>query len=509
MSSSFISVIPPFLVIGLVILTRKVVLSLGAGITCGAILLEDWQFGEALHSIWKSFLGIFHTQEGWNTGNLQILSFLLLLGVLTGFITAMGGNRAFGQIIGRRIHTKKGAQTMTAVSGVALFPDDVFNMFATSQITSPVLDHVKVPRTKLAYLLHSTSDPTCVLCPLSSWGAYIIAILASIFASMELQTSPVLAFMIIATTNFYALTTLVLAFSSAIFDINIGKMATLKPARKWTGSAVSAKGNVWHMIIPISLLVGGSGLVILITGWRGSESKNIIDIFANSNVSYSLMLGAFLACAVSSILFCRFTSSFNHYLKSLKSVFAQGIRTTMPAVLILLFAWMLSSFIEELGTGQYLASLIKQWNMSPSFLPVTLFLLTGVMAFSTGTSWGTFAVMLPISAQIAAAADPDMLYILMSAVLSGSLFGDHCSPVSDTTTVASAAAGCTQMEHVVTQLPYALICAAISTVSFLIIGLTGHRIPAYLLAIILLACCVLFFARFPHIFNSKSEQADG
>ena len=493
MEYSIWSIVPPILIITLVILTRKIVLSLGLGILLASFIAANGSITYAIQAILQAVTGLFYDDGGWNSGNLYVLGFLLLLGALTGLISALGGNRAFGQAIGRRIHTKQGAQLMTATCGISLFPDDVFNMFVTSQITGPVIDHAKVPRTKLAYLIHSTSDPTCVICPLSSWGAYIIGILTSIFAAHSITDNPLVAFMLIATTNFYALSTLLFAFSSAAFDINIGRMRRSVKSRQLHGSSESSQGSIWDLIIPISLLIIGAIATMVITGYINSDAPSLMNIFSNSQVGLSLIIGAGLATFVGFLLYIRQVFANRQTISQLGSILGKGMKTTLPAVEILLYAWVLSDFIDQLETGSYLAGLIESIALPAAFLPLIFFLLTGAMAFATGTSWGTFAIMLPIAAQIAEVTDPSLLFFLMSAVLSGSLFGDHCSPVSDTTTVAAAAAGCTQIEHVATQLPYALICATITAISFLLLGISGMRWISYLFIIGVIGLLIHYF----------------
>lgn len=495
MEFSFLSIVPPMIIIALVIITRKIVLSLGIGIILSSIILEKGHIVNAFKLMLEAIVQLFYSDGKWNSGNLYVLSFLLLLGVLTGLISSLGGNRAFGEWIGRRIHTKKGAQLMTTAFGVSLFPDDVFNMFATSQIAGPVLDHAKVPRTKLAYIIHSTSDPTCVICPLSSWGAYIIAILTTIFTTQQISASPIMAFMIIATTNFYALSTLLFVFSSAAFDINIGKMKNYRPNIQNKVVSSSSIGSIWHLIIPISLLIVGAVSSMVVTGYMNSETPTFMSIFSNSEVSLSLVIGASLATFFSLFLYLYQVYAKKKTVRALIPILKSGMNTTLPAIEILLYAWVLSSFIGQLETGAYLASIIDHVTLPAYFLPFILFLITGAMAFATGTSWGTFAIMLPIAAQIANNSDPSLLFFMMSAVLSGSLFGDHCSPVSDTTTVASAAAGISQIDHVTTQLPYALICAAITAVSFLLLGVSGMRWVPYLFIIATIILLIIYFKR--------------
>lgn len=496
MEYTFLSIIPPIIIITLVIITRKIVLSLGTGIVISALILENGHIGEALQTMLKAIVHLFYSDGEWSSGNLYVLSFLLLLGALTGLITVLGGNKAFGEKIGRRVRTKRGAQLMTATCGVTLFPDDVFNMFVTSQINGPVMDHAKVPRTKLAYIIHSTSDPTCVMFPLSSWGAYIIAILSTIFATQHINQNPLMAFLIIATTNFYAISTLLCVFTSATFDINIGKMKNpITPIHQVNVDSNKVVGTIWDLIIPVGALIVVAISTMMYTGYQNSETPTIMSIFTNSSVSLSLVTGAAVATLISLLLYTRQVSQKKQSFKDLGVILKKGMKTTIPAVEILLYAWLLSDFIGQLGTGEYLAHFMEVITLPTSFLPFILFILTGAMAFATGTSWGTFAIMLPIAAQISVASDPSIMFFLMSAVLSGSLFGDHCSPVSDTTTVASAAAGCKQMEHVVTQLPYALTCASITAVSFLLLGFSGTRWLPYIFIIAMIVLFAIYFKR--------------
>ncbi|MGM9987961.1 MAG: Na+/H+ antiporter NhaC family protein [Bacillaceae bacterium] len=496
MSNTIFCLLPPLVIIGMVIMTRRVVLSLGVGVIVGSLVVTSFQPMETIKKIGEVIRNLFLDGESLNTGNLYILAFLLLLGLLTGFINVLGGNEAFGRLAKKKIKSKRGATVTTAAMGMTLFPDDVFNMFSVGQIARPIVDAHRLSRQKLAYLLHTTSDPLCVLCPISSWGAYIISILAMIFTTNALDHNALISFVKIAPMNFYAITSIILVFTVAYFHINIGKMkeaeATVQTKKAIDTENAHPYSSVWDLLLPIVTLIVVALVSIVMTGYNNSDSNTVtlLNIFENAEVSLSLILGSFTALVITLILYGR-----NVYIRkntaisTFKIAINDGLRTTLPAIIILLFAWMVSDLTKQLETGYYLADFVNNISLPFMLLPFTMFLLTGFMAFSTGTSWGTFAIMLPIAAQISIATDEAEMFSMMAAVLAGSLFGDHSSPISDTTTVAAAAAGCNQFDHFQTQLPYTLTAASITAISFLIFGFTD----SYLLTYGFIALCICGF----------------
>jgi len=520
MENTIYSLLPPLLAILMVVITRRVLLSLGTGILAAALLLAEFNIGKTLSIMGDAIKGIFIADGELNTYSLFIILFLILLGIITAFISISGGSRAFGDWAMKRVKTRVGAQLVGAFLGVIIFIDDYFNALAVGQITRPITDRQKVSRAKLAYIIDSTSAPMCVISPISSWGAYIIALIGTILAAHGVKEySAFSAFMQIVPMNFYALAALAMVFIVALRNVEIGPMKVHEDRAIQEGIVVdqskpvpgelkddlptSTKGTVGDLVWPIAALVVGTIGAMLWTGLSAVEGEaTIFKILENTDVTKSLVTGGLLGLAVSLILFVRQAV----VLKGVDTnVFGkgllEGIKSMLPAIYILLFAWVIVDLIGRLETGTYLAGIVESSNMNISFLPFLLFLVAGIMAFSTGTSWGSFGILLPIAGDIAAASDISMLLPALAAVLAGAVFGDHCSPISDTTILSSTGAGSNHMDHVMTQLPYALITAAISAVGFLVIGFTGSTFAA-------LAVVGILLAAFAFIFGSKPQHAE-
>lgn len=505
MEGTIYSIIPAIIMLVLVLLTRKVLLSLGAGIVIGALFIHDFAVIESVNEIGIIFYQIFVTDGAINTGNVLLLSFLLLLGVLTAFLTASGGSTAFGEWMIKRIRTRKGAQLMTGVLGLVIFIDDYFNSLAVGQIARPLTDRHNISRAKLAYLIDSTSAPVTVISPISSWGAYIIGIIGGLLTANEVTgIQPLEAFIKMIPLNFYALAALILVFIVAYFKVDIGAMRVHEHRAKTEGVLLKPdggkvpgdlsnvfkphnKGKVYHLLIPILVLVIVTVISMVMTGIKASAPDvTLLTTFANTDVNLSLFIGG-LAAVLTALLF---------HLKQgqpkaeWRTIFYEGIKTMLPAIYILLLAWMIGSVIGELNTGEFLAQLVSDASISSTFFPILFFIIASLMALATGSSWGTFGIMLPIAAEVAVLTDVTMLLPSLSAVLAGSVFGDHCTPISDTTILSSTGAGSNHIEHVITQLPYALIAAAAASLGFLIIGLTNQVFLALAATLLLIAAVV-------------------
>lgn len=489
MEGEFYSLIPAILMLVLVLLTRKVLLSLGAGIIVGALMLQNFNILETMKEVGVAFQNIFyHVEDGFQVGNLYLLLFLLLLGIITAFMTASGGSKAFGDWAIQKVKSRRGAQLVPSFLGILIFIDDYFNSLAVGQVARPVTDRHKVSRAKLAYFIDSTSAPITVITPISSWGAYIIGTLGAIFIANDVTTyQPLEAFVKMIPMNMYAFAAILLVFLVAIFNINVGPMKKHETRAIKTGELYDeAKGNIagdlkttisvhehgkiMHLIIPIGVLVTGTIIAMLWTGYLGTEGQaTILSLFENTNVNLSLFTGGLLAVIVASILY-----GFQKHPKTdFFSIYKEGIRSMLPAIYILILAWMIGTIIDRLDTGVYLAELVEKAAISPNYLALLLFIVAGFMALATGTSWGTFGIMLPIAAQIAVVSDVSLILPAMAAVLAGSVFGDHCSPISDTSILSSTGAGSNHIDHVITQLPYAFISAFAAGVGYLVLGLTG------------------------------------
>lgn len=512
MENSFYSVLPPLLAILMVVLTRRVLLSLGVGILLSAFMLADFNVADTFVVVWNAVKGIFITDGGLNTSNVYIILFLLILGIITAFISIAGGSQAFGEWAMKHVKSPVGAQIVSAVLGVLFFIDDYFNALAVGQVARPITDRQKVSRAKLAYIIDSTAAPVCVLSPVSSWGAYIIALIGTILAAHEVTGySAFSAFIQMVPLNFYAWITLAMVFIVAIRNLNIGSMKVHEerakngdlydPAKTVPGELkdnlpTSQSGSVGDLLWPIISLIMGTIGFMMWTGYQATEGNvTIFKVFENTDVTKSLVLGGLIGLIITIAMFLRQT----FVLKGIQgNVFGkgilQGILSMLPAIYILLFAWTIVDLIGKLETGKYLAGIVENINLNVSFLPLILFLIAAVMAFSTGTSWGSFGILLPIAGDMAAASDISILLPSMAAVLAGAVFGDHCSPISDTTILSATGAGANHIDHVMTQLPYALISAGIAVIGYLSIGITGSTLIGIVVVGVILLL-VLLFAR--------------
>ncbi|SEP94887.1 Na+/H+ antiporter NhaC [Virgibacillus subterraneus] len=499
MEGTIFSIIPAVIMLVLVLLTRKVLLSLGAGIIVGALFIHDFAVVDSIQEIGIIFYNIFISDGSINIGNIYLLSFLLLLGMLTAFLTASGGSRAFGDWMINRVRTRNGAQVMTAIMGLIIFIDDYFNSLAVGQIARPLTDRHKISRAKLAYFIDSTSAPVTVISPISSWGAYIIGIIGGLLATNEITNiQPLEAFITMIPLNFYAFTAILLVFLVAFLKMDIGAMRKHEDRAKTEGKLLKPgesnvpgdlsdafephqQGRIYHLLVPIGVLIVATVTAMVLTGMNASGAKvTIITTFANTNVNLSLFLGG-IASVLTALVF---HLQQGQPKANWEKILFEGIKTMLPAIYILLLAWMIGSVIGTLETGQYLAQIVSDASISSAFLPLLFFIIAGLMALATGTSWGTFGIMLPIAAEVAVITDVSMLLPALSAVLAGSVFGDHCTPISDTTILSSTGAGSNHIDHVLTQLPYALIAAFASAIGFLIIGITNQVVFALLAALI-------------------------
>lgn len=499
MEGSIYSLIPALLMLVLVLVTKRVLLSLGIGIIVGALFIHSFSLVGTIDEVWTSFYQIFYTADGVNVGNILLLAFLLLLGIMTAFLSASGGSRAFGEAMIKRVKTRTGAQVMTAILGIIIFIDDYFNALAVGQVARPLTDRHKISRAKLAYFIDSTSAPVTVLSPISSWGAYIIGVLGSLFVAHDITNlQPLEAFVKMIPLNFYAIGALILVFFTAYLKMDFGPMRKHEQRAMEKGELMDPdeknvpgdlgevfqphkNGKLYHLILPIIVLVIGTVGAMIVTGAQASTDVTLLTIFANTNVNLSLFIGGIVAVATAFIFHLRLRKPKENSLK----IVVEGIKTMLPAIYILLLAWMIGAIIDTLGTGDFLAQLVENASIDPALLPFLFFIIAGLMALATGTSWGTFGIMLPIAAEIAVITDVSLLLPSLAAVLGGAVFGDHCSPISDTTILSSTGAGSNHIAHVVTQLPYACLAATIGAISYLVVGFSGNVLLSLVLTLVL------------------------
>lgn len=494
-----LTLLPPVIAIALVLLTRRVLLSLGAGVLASALLVADLNPLETLRLTWEAFAGIFwevdEGQGGVNTYYVYILVFTLLLGIIAALIMMSGGTQAFSDWAVQRIRSRRGAKVLPAVLGIVIFIDDYFNALAVGQVSRPVTDKHHVSRAKLAYVVDSTSAPVAVLMPFSSWGASIIGIMAPILAGSALVVSDVEAFLGAAAMNYYAIVAVLMVWVSILLHLEIGPMRseerraiqegrTFNPRETIPGELaedlpVHQPGAKRALVVPFLLLVVGVLGGIVWTGYRDGGSLSVLEIFASTDVSSALLWGGLLGLVAALYYYLRYTSADSRFsLATLGQGFWEGIKSMLPAVSILLLAWMLGTLIDQLGTGEYLGSLVEAAAIPPAWLIPLMFVLAGAMAFSTGTSWGSFGLLLPIAGQIMNNVEggPELLLAAFGAVLAGAVFGDHCSPISDTTILSSTGSGANVITHVTTQLPYALVSSVLALVGYAVFALTGNGV---------------------------------
>lgn len=524
MENTIFSILPPLVAIVMVLLTKRVLLSLGTGVVAAALILTSFAPVQAAREIFNSFAVTFW-DEGFNAYNVFILLFLLLLGVITAFVSLSGGSRAFADWASARIKTRRGAKVLTVVLGMVIFIDDYFNALAVGQVARPITDRYKVSRAKLAYFIDSTAAPVCVISPVSSWGAAIIGIVATILSAQSyVQMSALEAFIWMAPMNFYVIATLAIVIFVAIRDVDFGAMKKHETRAITTGELYDANktipgemkeefpahahGKVMDLLLPILLLIAGTIGAMVWTGYQNAgQAWDIWAIFENTDVPASLMAGGLLGAVASILLYVRqFKKNETAKASWVGKGIVEGLRSMIGAVLILIFAWALSYLIDALETGVYLADVVTKNNIPTEILPVLLFLLAGIMAFSTGTSWGSFGILLPIAGNIMGQAAPELLLATLSAVLAGAVFGDHCSPISDTTILSSTGAGSNHMDHVLTQLPYALTAAAIGAVGYIVIGFTGSLLWSLLAVAVILAVLFITWSKRTTILEKQANN---
>ena len=483
-SSSVWSIIPALLAIVLAIATRRVLVSLSAGIIVGALMLGGWNIGSSFSYLASNVISLVYADGAINS-NMNIVLFLLLLGVLTALLTVSGSNRAFAEWAQNRIKGRRGAKLLAASLVFVTFIDDYFHSLAVGAIARPVTDRFKVSRAKLAYILDSTAAPMCVMMPVSSWGAYIITLVGGLLATYSItEYTPIGAFVAMSSMNFYAIFSIIMVFFVAYFSFDIASMArheklALENFEDELEEEIGAKGHVRNLVLPILVLIFSTVTMMIYTGASalaadGKEFR-ILGAFENTVVGTSLVVGGSCSILVSTLLIIIDRQvSVPEYARS----WIAGIKSMAGAIAILFFAWTINKVVGDMQTGKYLSSLVSG-NIPMQFLPVILFILGSAMAFSTGTSWGTFGIMLPIAAAMAANAAPELLLPCLSAVMAGAVCGDHCSPVSDTTILSSTGAKCNHMDHVTTQLPYAATVAAATAIGYIVVGFTYSGLAGF------------------------------
>lgn len=487
------ALLPPVVAIALALITKEVYSSLFVGIVVGALLYSNFNFeGAVLHTFNGGLIAVL--TDAYNMG---ILIFLVLLGTMVALMNKAGGSAAFGRWAGEHIKSRAGAQLATVLLGVLIFIDDYFNCLTVGSVMRPVTDKHKISRAKLAYLIDATVAPVCIIAPISSWAAAV---------SGFVEGEDGLALFVSAIPyNFYAILTIVMMVAMVLLKMEFGSMATHElnakngdlyttPDRPYANIQAEekpdSKGTVLDLVIPIVCLVACCVIGMIYTGGFFS-GENFVTAFSNSDASVGLALGSFFGLIITIVLYLfRKVLGF----KDCMDCLADGFKAMVPAILILTFAWTLKAMTDSLGAKVFVETLVKGSAGSfMNFLPAVIFLIGCFLAFATGTSWGTFGILIPIVVD-AFASNHTLMIISISACMAGAVCGDHCSPISDTTIMASAGAQCNHVNHVSTQLPYAIVAAAVSFVSYLIAGFVQSAWICLPIAIILMLA-VLFLLK--------------
>ena len=466
MYGTFWALVPPIVAIVLALITKETYSSLFVGIVVGALFVGGFNPVDSLNSMLNDgFIGAI--ADGWNAG---IFMFLVLLGIMVALINAAGGSAAFGRWAVKHVHSRVGAIITTFILGVLIFVDDYFNCLTVGSVMRPVTDSHNVSRAKLAYIIDATAAPICMIAPVSSWAAAVSA------TAQDLDTgiSGIQLFVQAIPYNFYSLLTIVFVVAITVMGFDYGPMAKaeMKALQGELGSLGNDEENtvenacIWDMLIPVIVLIVFCIIGMMYVGgfWDGAS---LVDSFADTDASVGLPWGCIIALIITFVyLLLRRVITF----KDATACITKGFVAMVPALLILTFALTLKNMTGLLGADVYVAGLVQgAADGLFSMLPAIIFLVAVGLAFATGTSWGTFGILIPIVLPVFADA-PDLLIIGISACLAGAVCGDHCSPISDTTIMASAGANCNHIEHVQTQLPYAVTVALISFVNFIIAG---------------------------------------
>ena len=497
------ALLPPVIAIGLALITKEVYTSLLAGIITGGLLYSNFNLELMINTIFFQEDGgmVYKLADAWNVG---ILVFLVMLGILVSMLNKAGGSAAFGKWASKHIKTRIGAQISVMILGVLIFVDDYFNCLTVGSVMRPVTDRHKVSRAKLSYIIDATAAPVCIIAPISSWAAAV--------TSSVPEDSGINGFAVFLQTipyNLYAILTLVMVLLVTVLRIDFGPMKKHEmnaiagdlfttPGRPYEGNeeeVINEKAHVLDLILPVAVLIASCIVAMVYTGGF-FEGASFVDAFAASDASVGLVLGGAVTLVFTFIYYMmRDVLSFEEFAKCIP----EGFQSMIAPILILTMAWTLSGMTNLLGAKYFVADLVaNSASAMQGFLPMIIFLVAAFLAFATGTSWGTFSILIPIV--IGVFPEGQMMVISIASCLAGAVCGDHCSPISDTTIMASAGGHCEHVNHVVTQLPYVLVVGSVCMVGYLLIGIfkaVGLDAIVWLTLpiCIVLLCVVLFVIR--------------
>ena len=485
MYASIYSLIPPVVAIVLALITKEVYSSLFVGILIGGVFWSGFRFEKTItHVFQDGIVGVL--SDSYNVG---ILVFLVVLGIMVCMMNKAGGSAAFGRWASKHIKTRVGAQLTTILLGILIFIDDYFNCLTVGSVMRPVTDQHNVSRAKLSYLIDATAAPVCIIAPISSWAAAVTGFVKGEDGfSIFIRAIPY---------NFYAILTVVMMVAIVVLKFDYGPMKLHeknavkgdlyttedRPYATAENEMEEGKGNVIDLVLPILVLIVCCIIGMIYTGGFFSGT-GFVKAFSGSDASVGLMLGSFFAFIITVIFYAvRRVLSFSDSM----SCVPEGFKAMVPAIMILTFAWTLKAMTDSLGAAEFVANgMQKAAGGLVSLLPAIIFLVGCFLAFATGTSWGTFGILIPIVVAVFSGTNEQMMIISISACMAGAVCGDHCSPISDTTIMASAGGQCNHVNHVTTQLPYAITAAIVSCVSYVIAGFVRNPFICMPVSIVLM-----------------------
>ena len=467
--NTFWSLLPPIIAIALALITKEVYSSLFIGILVGGLLYSNFAFETTVLHVFNDGI-VASVTDSYNMG---ILIFLVILGAMVCLMNKAGGSAAFGRWAEKNIKSRVGAQLASILLGCLIFIDDYFNCLTVGSVMRPITDKHNISRAKLAYIIDATAAPICIIAPISSWAAAV--------AGFAEDGQGFNLFLRAIPYNYYALLTIVMMVGLVVMKVDFGTMRTFErnaienndlfsgvnPYASAEEDVPEDKGRVLDLVLPVVMLIICCVIGMIYSGGF-FEGEDFITAFSNSDASVGLMLGSAFALVFSFVYFLiRRSMSF----KDMMGCIPEGFKAMVPAIMILTFAWSLKSMTDSLGAKYFVRDFVRSSATGVQMLlPVIVFVIGCLLAFATGTSWGTFGILIPIVQNVFAMDNP-MAIICISACMAGAVCGDHCSPISDTTIMASAGAQCDHVNHVSTQLPYAVTCAVVSGVTYLIAGI--------------------------------------
>ena len=513
--NTIFSILPPVVAIVLALITKEVYSSLFLGIFVGCLLYVNGNLLAAL----QDFVDRLTTNVG---GNASILMFLVLLGTLVALMIRAGGSKAYGDWAVAHIKTKSGALWATFILAIVLGVDDYFNNLTTGNVMRPVADGHHISRAKLSYMCDATAAPVCIMMPVSSWAAAVTGVIGNEEVGFQI-------FLKAIPYNYYAILTMVFIIVMTCMNIDYGPMKTHednaakgdlyttehRPYADASEMKFNPNGKTIDLVIPVIILIICCVAGLLIVGFQGG-GHDILTAFANTSAGPALALGGLVALIIDMVYFMiRRSMNFTELMDCLP----EGFKQMVPAILILCFAWTIGDITKALGAPEFVADFVRSFGSSlQNFLPAVVFIIACGLGFATGTSWGTFTILLPIvipvfagvSASELTAADigpgHDILMIAIAATLGGAVMGDHCSPISDTTIMASTGAQCYHLNHVATQMPYAVTVAAVAFVNYIIAGQIQNVVIDLIIAVVSMVAVLLIIGKLNHSMNLHSQR---